>query len=61
MLLELPWLCVFIIEPDTVCFIAKYSGRKCSIFFSTVLVILYLQVVSLAAGGIGSYTIISPP
>jgi len=28
-------------ETDKVCFIAKYSGHKCSIFFSKVLVILY--------------------
>jgi len=59
--LELSWKSVFIIEPDKVCFIAKYSGHKCSIFFSKVLVILYLQVVTLAAGGNGSYTNISLP
>jgi hypothetical protein len=61
MLLELSWQSVFIIEPDIACFIAKYSGHKCSIFFSKVLVVLYLQVVSLAAGGNGKYTNISPP
>jgi len=61
MLLELSWQSVFIIEPDIVCSIAKCSGHKCSIFFSKVLVILYLQVASLAAVENGSYTNISPP
>jgi len=61
MLLELSWQSVFIIEPDMVCSIAKCSGHKCSIFFSKLLVILYLQVESLAAGGNGSCTNISPP
>jgi len=61
MLLELSWQSVLIIEPGIVCFIAKCSGHKCSIFFSKLLVILRLQVVSLAAGGNGSYTNISPP